>query len=168
MFLQAVLAYDFAFQRHALGPLDRRGDHRLRLRDFFLFLLALGFLLLFGFRLLGRGNFFLALFLEFLNQGKHDLLVTFELFQRAPLHRLVVLEAHEHLLLPAHLAYKAFLFGSLPAAQLGKVHQVGSLLLAHLVAFLDHARERFHLFAVLVQYAVYPIGLAVGIVFLRK
>ena len=175
MFLQAVVADDLAFERHALRALDRTCNRLLRLlHDLLLFFLLFLLLLAGGFRLalffgLACGlDFLLALFLELLDKFLHHLLVAFEFLQRPLLHRLVVLERKEHLFLATHLVHQSLLLARLLCAQAVQFRKVFLFAAFLLVALLHHRGESFHLYAVLVQHVVHPVGLAFGVPLLRK
>ena len=163
VFLQAVTADDFAFQRHALGALESGGHRWLRFFHHFLFRLFLLFLglfrLAFRFGLLGGSQLLLAFLFQLLDQRKHGLLVPFEFFQGAALHGLVVLQRKEHFLLPAHLGHQALFFGILLVAQLGKLLQVANLLLFLFVAFPHEPEQGVHLFLVLIKQMMDPVNL---------
>ena len=168
MFLQAIVAYDFAFQRHALRPLDRARDSLLGLFHDLLFFLLFLLRLPGGLGLLRFLDFLLALRFQLRDKGLHHLLVAFEFLQCALLHRLVVLEVQEHALLVAHLAYKPLLFPRLLFAQAVQFHQVLFRLALFLVAFRNHRRQDFHLHSVLVQHVVHPVRLPPRVTFAGK
>ena len=127
-FLQAVIADDFALQRHALRPLDRfrhndfRFFDRLRRRLGILLLALLRLFRLFAslagsLFLLRLFDFLLAAFFQLLDESKHRLLVLLKLLECAALHVLVMLQAHEHLFLATHLRNKSLFFCRLLGAQ---------------------------------------------------